>query len=303
MTGLLRALSEWRHKHRRARKRLRMLRDADLVVLSLGKSGRTWLRTMISHLYHQRHGIPEQSLIGFDNFHRLDPTIPRILFTHDLPRDPWNWRSDGKEPFLGKRVLLLVRDPRDVAVSMYFHHAKRTAPARRAQRGLPENMARDLPVADFMLRPDRGRLEQYVRVLNRWAERMRALPDPTLVARYEDLHAMPGRELARVAAFLGGGFTDEQVRCAVAFASLESLREKERRDFFGEDRLRPAEVDDPDSYKVRRGEVGGWRAHLTPEQATRAAAVLARLDPAYGYGLGVPSAPPGVSRAPATAVP
>jgi hypothetical protein len=284
MIKLLHGLSDWRHRRGRARKRLRMLREADLVVLSLGKSGRTWLRAMISHLYHQRQGIPEHQLIGFDNFYRLDRAIPRILFTHDLPRDPWNHRPDREEPFRGKRVLLLVRDPRDVAVSMYFHYAKRSPATTRARLGLPGDMLRDLLVADFMLELSVGRLEYYVDALNDWAGRLRSLPEPGLVVRYEDLHADPEGTLRRVAAFLGGGFTDAQVRRAVAFASLESLREKERRDYFGEDRLRPGEADDPDSYKVRKGEVGSWRTHLTPEQAARAATIVAELDPAYGYG-------------------
>jgi hypothetical protein len=291
LASLKRALSAWRHRRRRARKRLRMLREADLVVLSLGKSGRTWLRAMISHLYHQRHGIPEQTLIGFDNFHRLDPAIPKILFTHDLRHEPWNqrcpWRRRGpndQEPFRGKRVLLLVRDPRDVVVSLYFHFAKRALPEKRTRLGLPEDIIRDLPVADFMLGSRSSQLERFADVLNAWAKRLRALPGSVLV-RYEDLRAEPERELRRVAdEFLGGGFTAEQVQRAVAFASFESLREKERRDFFGDARLRPGDPSDPDSYKVRRGEVGGWRAHLTPEQAMRAEAILAHLDPTFDYG-------------------
>jgi len=108
----LRRLSDWRRRRRRARKRLHMLREADLVILSLGKSGRTWLRAMISNLYHQRHGVPENRLIRFDDFHQHDPAIPKILFTHDDPCDPWHqrrpWRQlgpAGKEPFRGKRVL------------------------------------------------------------------------------------------------------------------------------------------------------------------------------------------------------
>jgi hypothetical protein len=291
IASFARALSNWRHRRRRARKWLRMLRQADLVVLSLGKSGRTWLRAMISDLYHQRYGIPENRLIRFDGFHQHDPAIPKILFTHDLPRDPWNrrrrWRQHGpagEEPFRGKRVLLLVRDPRDVLVSLYFHDAKRSPPETRARLRLPENMVRDLPLAVFMLGSRGGRLARYVDVLNAWAARVRTLPGSGVV-RYEDLQADPERELQQIAdEFLGGGFTAEQVERAVAFASLESLREKERRGFFASKRLRPGDPDDPDSYKVRRGQVGGWRGHLTPEQAARAEAIVARLDPVFGYG-------------------
>jgi hypothetical protein len=291
LAPFLRRLSDWRHRRRRSRKRLNMLRESDLIILSLGKSGRTWLRAMISNLYHQRHGVPENKLIRFDDFHQHDPAIPKILFTHDLPRDPWNqrqrWRQHGpagKEPFHGKRVLLLARDPRDVAVSMYFHYAKRSPSETRARLGLPEDMIRDLSVAEFMLGSQRERLTRYVDVLNTWAARLRALPG-SLMVRYEDLRAEPERELQRIVdAFLGGGFTAEQIQRAVAFASLESLREKERQGFFASERLRAGDPSDMDSYKVRQGKVGGWRVHLNAEQAVRAEAIVARLDPGFGYG-------------------
>jgi Sulfotransferase domain len=291
LAPFLRRLSDWRRRRRRARKRLHMLREADLVILSLGKSGRTWLRAMISNLYHQRYGVPEDRLIRFDDFHQHNPAIPRILFTHDLPGDPWNqrrrWRQHeraDKEPFHGKRVLLLARDPRDVAVSMYFHYAKRSTPKTRARLGLPEDMIRDLPVADFMLGSRGGRLAHYVDVLNTWAARLRALPG-SLMVRYEDLRADPERELQRIAdEFLDGGFTTEHIQRAVAFASLESLREKERQGFFASARLRAGDPSDADSYKVRQGKVGGWRVYLTAEQAVRAEAILARFDPAFSYG-------------------
>ena len=71
----------WRHNRRRAEKLLRRIRTADAAVVSVGKSGRTWLRAMLSHVYHQRYGVPESELINFDNFNARHVAIPRILFT------------------------------------------------------------------------------------------------------------------------------------------------------------------------------------------------------------------------------
>ncbi len=34
------------------------LRRADIVVVSFGKSGRTWLRVMLSHLFREMHDLP-----------------------------------------------------------------------------------------------------------------------------------------------------------------------------------------------------------------------------------------------------
>ena len=63
---------EWRRVH-----------AADAVIVSFGKSGRTWLRVMISRLYQRRYGLREGELIEFDNFHKVDAAIPRVFFTHD----------------------------------------------------------------------------------------------------------------------------------------------------------------------------------------------------------------------------
>ena len=44
-------------------------------------------------------------------------------------------------------------------------------------------------------------------------------------------------------------------------------------------------MDDPQSYKVRRGKVGGYRGDFTPEQVTALDAIVAaELDPVFGYG-------------------
>jgi hypothetical protein len=40
----------------------------------------------------------------------------------------------------------------------------------------------------------------------------------------------------------------------------------------------------PDSFKVRRGKVGGWRDHFTADEVQRIEALVARdLAPVFGY--------------------
>ena len=188
-----------------------------------------------------------------------------------------------EDPFRDKKVLLLVRDPRDVVVSMYFHVAKRSRAEARARQRLPEDMLRDLPIFDFILGAKYSRLPRHVAFLNRWMKRIRAHPR-SLVVRYEDMHADPARVLRRVMEFIGGDVTERQIDGAVAFASFENLRARERQGFFRGGRLRAADPDDPDSYKVRRGKVGGYRDYLTPDQVARVDAFVAsRLNPFYGY--------------------
>ena len=42
--------------------------------------------------------------------------------------------------------------------------------------------------------------------------------------------------------------------------------------------------DNPDSYKVRRAKVGGYRDYFTDEQCEQLDAMVAELNPVFGYG-------------------
>ena len=53
--------------------------------------------------------------------------------------------------------------------------------------------------------------------------------------------------------------------------------------------LRPKDAADPDSYKVRRGKVGGFADYLAASDIEYLNRIVATLDPRYGYD-GSPSA-------------
>ena len=84
------------------------LQRADIVVVSFGKSGRTWLRVMLSRYYQLRFGLSEKNLIGFDNLNRKNEGIPRIFFTHDNYLADFTGHFDTKVDFYDTKVVLLV---------------------------------------------------------------------------------------------------------------------------------------------------------------------------------------------------
>ena len=90
------------------------LQRADIVLVSFGKSGRTWLRVMISHLFRVMYKLPDNAILGFDNFHNLNTAVPKIFFTHDNYIKDFTGDYETKLPFYEKRVVLLARDPRPV---------------------------------------------------------------------------------------------------------------------------------------------------------------------------------------------
>ena len=87
------------------------LQKADIVVVSFGKSGRTWLRVMISHLFRVMYKLPENAILGFDNFHNLNRAVPKIFFTHDNYIKDFTGDFTSKKPFYNKRVVLVGSGP------------------------------------------------------------------------------------------------------------------------------------------------------------------------------------------------
>lgn len=259
---------EYLRRQKRIFKRLRKLSNSDVVVVSQAKSGRTWLAAMMSHVYHQACGVDERLIIRFDNFHRINPEIPRIFFTHDNRKSPDMAPLAAAERYANKKVILLVRDPRDVAVSAFFHSRRNLSKRPTGPNGSGDVGTDD--IYDYVT----GTLPLIINFLKRWDENLSDI-EQSLVVRYEDLRADPSAELAGIMDFTGGDFSPEIIEKAVDFASFEKLRTKEAARFFESDRLHPADPDDPGSYKVRRGKVGGYRDYFTPAQLARIDAMVA----------------------------
>jgi hypothetical protein len=238
---------------------------------------------MISYLFHLKYGTPETEIIKFDNLHRLDPRVPKIYYTRYADLIAPDVTSGRSSLDRNARLVFLFRDPRDVAVSYYFHLQKRSTPVERARKAIPDAvLAKSL--FDFVV-DDQFGLPHIVQLMNRWIGHYAALGRAIMV-RYEDLRAAPGAELGRIMQFIGTPCRPDELDQAIEFASLENLRQKESGRFFGTDRLRPTDSADPDSFKVRRGKVGGYRDYFNAAQlAVIDSMVEERLAPVLGYGV------------------
>ncbi len=267
----------------RGREQFHTLRRADCVVVSFGKSGRTWLRVLLSRFYQVKHGLPENYLISFSNLHLAEPAIPKIFFTHDNYLKDYAKDGDGKAAYGDKKVVLLVRHPADVAVSQYHQWRYRMRPHKKVLNQYPPH-GEEVEIFDFVARRDAG-IVKVLDFLNAWAEEIPRMSN-LLVVRYEDLRASPEATLERLLSFIGTLGTESEVHEAVAFASFENMKRLESGDAF---RLRggrfaPRDRNNPDSYKVRRGKVGGYRDYFSDAQVAEIEALIdAGLSPVFGY--------------------
>ena len=267
----------------RGKEEYRKLRLADWVLISWGKSGRTWFRVMVSRFYQVQHGLPQRHLLEFDNLNRKNPAIPRVLFSHNnyLRDFLQDWTS--LEHFRGKKVVLLVRDPRDVSVSQFFQWQYRMRPHKMLLNEYPPKGSQ-VSIYDFVTNPKVG-IPRIIDYFNGWA-RFSPDQDGLLLIRYEDMRKEPEAVMKKVFDFVGTPGTEQQIHQAVEFASYENMKKLETRRVFWASgaRVKPGDRKNPDSFKVRRAKVGGYRDYFDDQQV----AVIDRmvregLDPVFGY--------------------
>jgi hypothetical protein len=267
----------------RGREEYRKLQEADIVLMSWGKSGRTWVRLMLSRFYQLKFGLPEKNFLEFDNLKQQERRIPSVLFTHGNYVHSYTNNLDSKVDFYGKRLILLVRDPRDVALSQFFQWKHRMRPWKKTINNYPPHGA-DISLPNFVLNSQVG-LSCIIDFLNGWPEELGCLAD-VLVVRYEDLRNDPEDALGRIVAFTNTPGTLEDIRGAVEYAAYDNMKmlEKNRSMNATGKRLIPGDQSNPDSFKVRRAKVGGYRDYFDEQTLAKMDSMTEeRLSPSFGY--------------------
>ncbi|MBV9010206.1 MAG: sulfotransferase domain-containing protein [Verrucomicrobia bacterium] len=260
--------------------RARTLSQADAVVLSIPKSGRTWLRVFVNAYF----GVKTGAAFSVNLTDQCRPGIPRIVYSHDrfesLTKGNWWDRVRGKylvprAQLTSRRVILLARDPRDAFVSYYVQITRRNHPA-------PERVKQLAP--DQLVRHRRYGINSMVAVMNGWLAEFGDQRNVTIL-RYESLLSDPNVEFRNVLHGIGEHEIDNSTFAeALRFSAFHNMRQLEERGAFSDKILAPRDRADRQSFKVRQGKVGGFREYLSPAGQQYAAAALARLDPRFGYG-------------------
>src|SRR5439155_15841805 len=259
--------------------RARELSGGDAVLISIPKSGRTWARTFLNAYFSYKLG--RQFSLGLTD--RGEPGVPRIIYSHDrfehqTKGNAWD-RLRGKylipRRALRKRpIVLLTRDPRDAFVS-YVVQLTRRNPAT------PKEI-REMSI-DELLRHPRFGIAVMVEVMNSWITEFGDRSDFTIV-RYEDLRAEPARLFHELLRAIGEKQIDEAVfGPAIDFCDFRNMQKLEAAGEFGSKILQPRDREDPESFKVRQGKVGGFREYLSGESQRYAEEICAALNPRFGY--------------------
>lgn len=246
------------------------LRLCDAVVISYPKSGRTWLRAMLTLYFAKLYGTPKDLLFDFANLHNLDRRVPRLFFSHevDYKGAPEAVTVDTRR-LAAKKLVFLARDPRDMIVSLYAHRTRR-------------DRNWDGPIDGFIA-SSQGGFATALRYYTLWSGFLAGHRD-AFVLRYEDLHADPCRVFAALLGHLGQPVDQEAIRETVDETRFDRLRELEAKSQFQSKRLNATNLEDSQAFKVRRGVVGGYVEDLYPVLVEQVGQMMDReLRGAFGY--------------------
>lgn len=237
----------------------------DVLLVSYPKSGNTWVRFLVGNL------LDSNEPITFANLERRVPDL-YVVPERDLlacPR-PRHIKSHEAYDARYRRVVYVVRDPRDVLISAYHYSVKTRAITE--ELGLEAFAARSV-AGDFRRQPDWG---EHV---GSWLG-ARLGSDQFLLLRYEDLLSDTLGAAERLAAFLGVGRSEDQLRAAVQRSSAAELRRQEEQDPHAWVAMRGTRADRP---FVRAARAGQWQGALSEHLLTEIERQWGRVMREAGY--------------------
>lgn len=268
-------------------------------LASYPKSGNTWMRILLANLQSGSHRpadinnlaepetllgrwrFADDMLVDPDLLDRDELELMRPLHCDFAAQDRSQtffckthdrfWRRSG-EATLGtaaRCALYIIRDPRDVAVSLSHH----------ASLSIDEAIAQMMNSAAY----SDGRV-QLPYVVGDWGAHVAGWTEQSLVrtkvVRYEAMHDDTPGTVRDIIDFLGGRASQEDIERAVSHSTLAELQRQEASKGFRESR--------PGQERFfRAGRAGGWRDVLTRAQVRLLENRFAEVMGVHGYAIGV----------------
>lgn len=254
-------------------------------IISYPKSGRTWTSFMIGTYLIKKYKLEEKNhniIHELKSISDILEFLPKLKIHHDGRvhyQRPDQIISD-KTKYKKSKVIFLVRDPRDVVVSMYFENSKRI-PQRKNY--LEDERPFAGSIKEFLYH-EQGSLATIVKFMNVWYEQRLNVKSFEII-KYEDLKRDTFKYLRDILFFIGETNCDEVLLGeTIEKGSFDSMRKMEQNGVMGGYGLRPGDKNDTESYKTRRGKIGGYKDYFAVQEVNFMNDYIKKnLNPNYGY--------------------
>ncbi|XP_030313412.1 sulfotransferase 2B1 isoform X2 [Calypte anna] len=228
----------------------------DVLIATYPKSGTTWMQEILTLMFSRGDILPAKTIPNWERAPWLEqiysrdalpePAAHRLITTH-LPAHvlaPALRRAKAK-------VIYVARNPKDVAVSFYHFH--------RLAKFLPDPSSFDSFLTQFL----EGTVQygSWFDHVKGWLGQRQLLD--IFYVTYEELHQDLCGTAQRIGTFLGCPLGPETLRALGEHCSFASMRDNSMTNYT----LIPPEIMDHSQGRfMRKGVVGDWRDHFTPQQ-------------------------------------
>ncbi|GAA0168379.1 transferase [Lithospermum erythrorhizon] len=253
--------------------------DSDLMVVSVPKSGTTWLKALtFAIMNREKYDVAKSHPLHFSNPHELVPFLeyklyadnkipdlshiprPRLLATHiPLGSLPGSIRSSKC------KMVYICRNPFDTFVSAW-HFINKIRPASYGPLGIEDAF-------NMYCRGVVGFGPYWDHMLGYWYESL-TKPDKVLFLKYEDMKENPDYYIKKLALFLGWPFTLQEEKTGVVQEIGNLCSFKNLRDLEVNKKGKGAIADFENKNLFRKADVGDWVNHFTPMMVQRLAHIM-----------------------------
>lgn len=226
------------------------LKESDLIVAAYPKSGNNFLLFLLCMLlYGQKIDWANKASM----VQRIDGDIvpnlpsPRLVWSHEV--------YDPQYP----KVIFIVRDPRDVVISYYFHEIKYYYNGDRSQ----------LSFDSFFNKFMAGKVwpGQWNNYVEGWIDNQKNIKNGLLLVRYEDLLINTSREVEKILKFLNLSRSPKEINEAIQWASFDNMRALEQKQKVHLNGI--TKFVDENMPFVRKGKVNEWKSFLNEQEQRR----------------------------------
>ncbi|BAP56001.1 sulfotransferase [Thioploca ingrica] len=239
----------------------------DILIVSYPKSGNTWTRFLIANLL-----FPQEPI----TFANIEDKIPDIYQSKErellhIPRPRILKSHEYFDPRY-QRIIYIVRDPRDIAISLYYYNIKFGV--------FNDNYSIDSFIIEHFTK------KMNINNFGTWGEDvgswLGAKKDDSnfLLLRYEDMLSDPKIELKKIAHHLKISVTDELIDKVIKQSSFEHMQLLENNQ---SNLWKLTKNTRKDKFFVRSGQSGQWQNKLSTHSIKTIESTWSQIMMQLGY--------------------